>query len=260
MPSAQSLQTIAQLNLVQFVDDKREPADPFKLPTWLRTQVDADLTALETADSATVVMESQRLGKSGESKAALEDLEGYLREGYRFIAAIRASKISDYERQEVFAAYGWSRGLIGRFNESRIIALARLGVADQEEIAAEFRYPEDLAADLRDALARHDLAEPESLTGGRQQATQTRNEKLEAAKQSRAQARHYYCCASRDLDQTKELSKIGYQPRRDPGEARRNRGVNGSGGANGGGDSSTASPLEEPAGLPEEGLEANVAG
>jgi len=28
--------------------------------------------------------------------------------------------------------------------------------------------------------------------------------------------RFYYCCASRDADQTTELVRIGFQPRRDP--------------------------------------------
>ncbi len=227
MPTAESLQVTAQLNLAQYVDDRREPTDNFRFPAFLRTQIDADLAALELADAATLTTESQRLGKSSESRAAIDDLETYLREGYKWIDAIRSSKITEGQRREVFAIYGWSQGLIGRFNDSRTIALARLGVHNPEEIDPEFHYPADLVTDLQEALDLYDAAEPESGTGDRQLATAERNEKLEAARQSLSQARFYYCGASRELDQSKELSKIGFQPRRDPGEVRRRPSSNG---------------------------------
>jgi hypothetical protein len=55
-------------------------------------------------------------------------------------------------------------------------------------------------------------------TGGdRQIATKLRNEALEAARETLAQVRFYYCSASRDTDRTPELATIGFQPRREPG-------------------------------------------
>jgi hypothetical protein len=206
-----------QLSLLQTVDTDRNEGDGFKLPPALRTQVDADFAALEAADSNTALTESDRAGGSAEARVALDKLHGLLKEGFNFITAIRSTQISAAKRLEIFTAYGWASGKLGRFNDARILGLARLAGLPHANLAEDQRYPGSLIADI---IAQLDIfdAKAEPATGGdREVATRLRDTKLDLANTTLAQVRFYYCSASRDTDQTPELSKIGFQPRRDSG-------------------------------------------
>jgi hypothetical protein len=219
MPNEQSLAALAQLQLVQTVDGQRAAADTFKLPAWLRTQLDADFTALDDADNATALAKSDRAGASGLARDALTKLEEFLRDGYRHIDAIRTSAITDAQRLVVFTAYGWAGGMLGRFGDARVISLARLGVKAKPGLQAAWLYPTDLVADLTAQLAVFDANASSALGADRIEATRIRNAKLDLAETTLAQVRFHYCSASRDTDQTPELAAIGFQPRRDAGEA-----------------------------------------
>ena len=217
MPNTESLSTIAQMHLVKTVDTARAAGDVFKLPALLRTQHDADLDGLETADSSTALTEGDRAGGSAAARNALTKLQGFLKEGYNFITAIRASQITDAQRLEVFTEYGWAGGLMGRMNDGRVIGLARLAVQAHPGIGPNFCYPADLVADLAAQLAVFDANAKIATGGDRAAATHLRDAKLDLANTSLAQVRFYYCSATRDTDQTPELAKIGFQPRRAAG-------------------------------------------
>ena len=217
MPNAESLSVIAQMHLIKTVDTARAAGDPFKLPVFIRTQHDADMDGLEAADGNAALSAGDRAGGSAAARAALTKLEGYLREGYKFIGAIRASQITDAQRLEVFTEYGWASGLIGKFSDGRVIGLSRLAVQAHPDIAANFCYPADLVADITAQLAVFDTNAPVATGGQRSAATHVRDAKLDNANTSLAQVRFYYCSASRDTDQTPELAKIGLQPRRAAG-------------------------------------------
>jgi hypothetical protein len=219
MPNEQSLAALAQLQLVQTVDDDRATGDVFKLPAWLRGQVDADFTALDAADNATALTESDRAGTSGAARDALTKLQEFLRDGYRHIDAIRTSAITDAQRLVVFTAYGWVGGMLGRFGDARVIGLTRLGVKAKPGLQPAWLYPADLIADLTAQLAIFDTNASSALGADRIEATRIRNAKLDLAETTLAQVRFFYCSASRDTDQTPELAAIGFQPRRDAGEA-----------------------------------------
>ncbi|TAL02864.1 MAG: hypothetical protein EPO07_06865 [Verrucomicrobia bacterium] len=205
------------MHLIKTVDDGRVAADPFKLPALLRTQHDADLTGLETADSDTALTESDRAGGSATARKALDTLGDLAREGFKFIDAIRATQITDAQRLEVFTAYGWASGKLGRFNDARVIGLSRLGALAHTDVAAPFRYPADLIADIKAQLAIFDANAQVATGGDRQKATETRDTKLDAANTTVSQVRFFYCSSSRDTDQSPELAKIGCQPRRPAG-------------------------------------------
>jgi hypothetical protein len=217
MPNADSLAAIAQLNLIQTVDDGRAATETFKLTAWLRTQLDLDTAALEKADADTALTESDRAGGSAAARGALTKLEDYVKEGFKFIDAIRAAKITDAQRLEVFTAYGWAGGKIGRFNDARVIGLSRLAVLPHADLSADFRYPSDLVTDITAQLAILDANVVAATGGNREVATKVRDAKLDAANVTLARVRFYYCSASTDTDQTPELAKINFQPRRDSG-------------------------------------------
>jgi len=218
MPNTESITTAAQMHLVKSVDTARVATDPFKLPTFLRTQHDADLTALEAADSATALTEGDRAGGSAAARAALTKLAGLLKEGYQFIKAIRSSAITEAQRLEALTAYGWAGAHIGKLNDGRVLGLARLGVQAHANLQPAWCYPADLLADLTAQLAAYDGSAILSTGGAREAATRTRDAKLDLARTTLAQVRFYYCSASRDTDQSPELAKIGWQPKRAAGE------------------------------------------
>lgn len=217
MPNAESLSNIAQGQLAQKVDDARTVTDRFKLPAWLRTQLNTDLATLETADANTAVAEGDRVGGSAKGRVALDKLADLLREGYNFITAIRTTLITDAQRLEIYTEYGWASGNLGRFTDARVIGLSRLALQAHDHLQALWRYPADLLADITAQLGVYD-ANAEIATGGdRSAATLARDNALEASGTTLAQVRFFFCSASRDIDQTPELSKIGFQPRRAAG-------------------------------------------
>jgi hypothetical protein len=222
MPTIQSLATVAQMHLVQTVDTARVAGDNFKLPALLRTQLNTDQVALESADSNTVLTESDRAGGSAAARVALDNLEDLLGEGHKFIGAIRKSAITDAQRLEAFTAYGWASGNVGEFNDGRVIGLSRLALLAHANLPAAHHYTADLLADITAQLAVFDGNVGDATGGDREAATNARDEKLEAAKTTLSQVRYYYCSASRDLDQTPELAKINFQPKRDRGTVDKN--------------------------------------
>ena len=95
MPNAGSLSAIAVGHLTQTVDSERAAGDRFKLPEFLRANLDEKLAALEASDSHTALTESDRTGGSSKAREALDQMETLLRDGYNGIKAIRSSTISD---------------------------------------------------------------------------------------------------------------------------------------------------------------------
>ncbi len=215
MPNAASLSAIAQGHLIQSIDTSRAANDRFHLPAFLRTALDSGLTQLETTDNATALTESDRAGGSAAARAALTALDALLHDGYKAIDAIRSTTITPAQRLEVFTTYGWTGGKLGTFNDARVLGLARLGVRADVGINPVWAYSADLIADLKAQLAIYQANAGPATGGDRTGATKKRDDALAEVETTLARIRFYYCCASEDTDQTTELTRIGFQPRRD---------------------------------------------
>ena len=219
MPNDQSTELARRLNLVITVDDSREVGSTFKLPASLRADVVGDLAVLARLDALTGTAEGARAEASGTLRGAFEELERQLRGGHRFIQALDESVVSESERAGLFETYLWKSGNIGAFDDGRCLALARQAVkVDSENLAkAEWRYP---AVRLARIVAQLGIIEDEAgeATGaGRQGATRARNEAQALGETTLLRVRFFYCSATRDADQSPELARIEYQPRRDYG-------------------------------------------
>ena len=123
MPNQTSLEQIELAELTQTVDDGRVAGDPFKLPAALRTLLDTRLTDLQTKDSATLTSAGSRATASANMRAALDQLQKLLRDGYNFIQGLGSFAITDADRIGLFTSYGWDSGLVGDFNDARIESL-----------------------------------------------------------------------------------------------------------------------------------------
>jgi len=214
MPTVESVSVISRLALIQSVDQKLTQEDPHKLSPRLRGQVDRDLAALEETERVATTSELDRSEKSSAVREGLAKLEELVRDGYRWIAGIRSSQISDEDRAMVFAAYGWTGGLLGRLSDDRIVALARIGCVKDLDVDPAHCYPDSLVTDLENALTGYQKTLPEPGTGFKGGAVLARNETLTAAEQTIAQVRYWYCAASRLTLRNPYLANIGFNPRR----------------------------------------------
>ena len=211
-----------RLTTAQTVDTSRPAGSPFKLPATLRADLDADLAALKATDSDTGPAEGGRAGAAGARRLALDELNRQHRGGFRFIAAIAETTITEPQRLAVFEAYGWESGEIGRLDDdTRLIALARqaatVSAADAAGNAA-YLYPAARLTRIAAQLAIIDAADSAASGADAEFATLRRDTALSLAASTLLRIRFLYCSATRDADSTPELVRIGYQPRRGPGE------------------------------------------
>ncbi len=218
MPTKVSLEQIELGELIQSVDDARSPGDDFKLSAGLRALVDTRLANLKARDAATTIEEGDRTNAAGAVRAALDRLETYLRDGYNFIRGIGSYAISDADRIGLYVTYGWEQGEIGRLNDDRIEAMANLAISVTPAISdPAHRYPPALMTLITNDLAVVNANQPVATGGDRQAAIKARNEAMRLMRRITARVRCYYGSASDDVDQTPQLAKIGFQPRRDRG-------------------------------------------
>ncbi len=221
MPTDVSSDLTSRLTTAQTVDNGRAANSPFKLPATLRADLDADLAALKTTDADTGPAEGSRASSVAARRAALNELNRQHRGGYHFIAAIDETTITDGQRRQVFEAYGWPSGELGRLDDDlRLIALARQAptVSATDAGGAAFLYPATRLARIAAQLAIVDAAESTASGADAQTATLRRDTAVSLAGTTLSRVRFFYCSATRDADATPELTRIGYQPRRDPGE------------------------------------------
>ncbi len=220
MPNVLVLEQIELSELAQSVDDGRVVADPFKLPTALRTLLNTRLADLKAKDAATLLTEGNRATASLNVRTALDQLQVLLRDGYNVIQGIGSFAITNADRLGVFTAYGWESGLIGEFTDARVEALANQAITATPSITnAAYRYPAALLTLITAQLAIVNASQPLATGGTAQAAIAARDLSLDLLQTANDRVRFWYCSASDDEDQTPELAKIGRQTRRASGDA-----------------------------------------
>ncbi len=211
---------LAQGELVIAVDAARLPADPFKLSAPLLALIQADITALEAGDSDTHEAEGRRAGASATVREAFDKLEAALRIGLTGIGAIVGEAllptgISDADRLAVHTTYGWENGLLDSIVDDRLLVLGELALQGENTIAnAAWRYSTSLVHIIGDQLDIIETGGADATDGHRQITVAGRLDQRDLLQTHLSRARYHYCAASDDLDATKELAKISFQPRR----------------------------------------------
>ena len=219
MPTQETPDQIEIAELTQSVANARAANDPFKLSAGLRTLLDNRLIDLKAKDAVTLLKEGDRATASANVRTALDTLETRLKDGYNFLQGLPSYEISDADRLGVYTSYGWTSGLIGQFTDGRIEALANQALTATPSIAnPAHRYSAALLALITAQLAIVNANQPLATGGTAQSATEARDIALELLRLANARVRFDYCAASDDLDQTLELTKIGRNPRGNPGD------------------------------------------
>lgn len=212
--------TLAQGKLVVSVDANRPAADPFKLTPALLALIQSGITDLENDDGGSHAAEGDRAGSSATVRGALDKIESALRAGYAGIGAIVGDSllpggISDAARLATYTTYGWEQGQLGRFTDERLLILGELALQGDTTIGTPaYRYAPALVTLISSQLDLVEDEEPTATSGDRQVAVDDRGTGRDLLQTRISRARHHYCAASDELDSTKELAKISFQPRR----------------------------------------------
>jgi hypothetical protein len=211
---------LAQGKLIVSVDASRPADDPFKLTPALLALIQGGIDSLENDDSGAHAAEGNRSEASANVRSALDKIEAALRAGYAGIEAIVGDAIvptgiSDAARLATFTTYGWEKGQLGRLSDSRILMLGELALQGETSISTPaWRYAPALVSLITAQLDVIEAEEPDA-TGGERQVSVTGRLTARDLLQTRiSRARYHYCAASDELDSTKELAKISFQPRR----------------------------------------------
>jgi hypothetical protein len=212
--------TLAQGKLVVSVDGTRPPTDPFKLTAALLALIRSGITDLESGDGGTHAAEGDRAESSATVRGGLDKIEAALRAGYAGIGAIVGDSllpggISDASRLATYTTYGWEQAELGRFTDERLLILGELALQGDTTIGTPaYRYAPALVTLIRTQLDLIEDEEPTATGGDRQVSVDERGTVRDLLQTRISRARHHYCAASDELDSTKELAKISFQPRR----------------------------------------------
>ncbi len=212
--------TLAQGKLVVAVDANRNAADPYKLPAALLSLLNGGIAALESQDAGAHEAEGKRAEASANVRNALDKIEAALRAGYAGIGALVGDDllptgISAAARLATYTTYGWEKGQLGRLSDDRILVLAELALQGATTIETPaWRYAPALVAVINEALDHLETGEIAAATGERQTSVAVRVAQCDLLQTRISRARYHYCAASDELDSTKELAKISFQPRR----------------------------------------------
>ncbi len=200
------------------VDDARPAADPFKLPPFLRGQVVQRLADYNARLNTLTLAQGDRVGASVAVRGAYDALNTLLHDAYNFLFGLPSYVISKTDRRTLLITYGWEKGLLGEFNDARVLKLSGLALSISPQISnTAHRLPIELTDLIAAQIAIVESNQPLAIGGSKEVATGAKNHALELLEVINSRARFYYCAASDETQYTKELSKIGFQPRRDYG-------------------------------------------
>ena len=135
-----------------------------------------DIVELGLYNDAISPAEGDRAAASAARRRALDELERQLRGGYRTIQALDESEVTEAERRGLYESYGWASSEIGRFNDERVISLAKLAVrvAEENQIPAARRYTTARLGRLQHLLGIVEQTSDTATGGVRQGATRQR--------------------------------------------------------------------------------------
>lgn len=222
MADQATLDAIETAELILQVDTARAAGDPFKLPAPLQTLLTTRLTDCKGKNAAATMMDASTVGASQQRQQAMDRLSALLHNGYNFINSVASDDISDAERAQVFAAYGWEGGVIGDMSSpSRLEDLANTAVTATADatVPAAGKYSPTLLGRITNWLAIFDATSMIANGGSRQTLIKQRNDSRDQLEQANSRVRMQYCAASDEGESTPELAKINMQPKRAPGEA-----------------------------------------
>ncbi len=206
--------------LIRQVDNSRAAGAPFKLTPDLRALTEGRLAVAKSKNAATSISAGDAAGASVQVQAAVGKLREALRDGFNHIKGIPSDDISPAQRVQAFTHYGWEGSKLGALTSAtRINHLADLAQAGASSVLLMARYPSSVMNKINNWSAVLEANEAMAGGGTRQAAIEARNQSRDDLQKGNMRVRFFYCSQSDDGEKTAELARIGFQPKRDPGDA-----------------------------------------
>ncbi len=220
MADQELIDNIAQGDLIIGVDATRNDYDLRTLPTVLRSLLTTRLAAARAANAAVAMAAGGEAGASAAVADAVARLAAHLRNGYNWLKAIPTEDVPASEVLEAMESYGWEGGKIGELTAtSRIIALSELALAVTPDLPAATRYPANVVTRITTWLGVYSGNKIIANGGNLQTILDDKDAKRELLARAISRVRYHYCAGGDEGEYSVELSRIGYQPKRLPGDA-----------------------------------------
>ena len=124
---------IEQGFLIQAVDNTRptttgtdgRPTDRLRLPAWFRIDFDTAFASLRGVVTACTLANGDTVGAKTACRTALDTAESLLRDAFNWAVAIPSYEATAAQRADIFTTLGFPGAELGRFNDDRILELAR---------------------------------------------------------------------------------------------------------------------------------------
>ncbi len=217
-PPAEAM--IGQLTQILAADHEAGPTERRKFPVPFRAELENALAALQDAQQAIPLSESDRRAASDALKAARQAGPEWVRTIHARIHALP----TDVDQAPVLAAYGFQAdGDIGRLDHERVLALLTLFPAVSARLSATpaAQIPADQLAAIADVRARILANIPRAEVGDRAGRTRTRDDARVVADDLISRVLGYLIWALPQRDRDPRMHDYGFVPRQAPASAAR---------------------------------------
>ena len=211
---------ILQGELVLLVNATRSPYDLHRVNNPFLTEFTNALNDAKQGNSAAIFAAGDQAGaqtRVEEARAKIVDLE---RNGYYFILAVPVEDLPAADRTDALESYGFEGGQLGDLTTvDRIEALAGLAVSAGPQVAPAARFPAGIVSRINNWLGI--LAANKAIASGgtRMTVIAQKDTQRDTLLLKLARVRFLYCFANDAGEGNPELARIGFQPKRAPGDA-----------------------------------------
>jgi hypothetical protein len=206
------------------VDGARAPADPIKFTAIFLALGGSRLAACQSANAAAENAASDATGARVTLESAVTRLGALDRNVFNFIKSVDDETLPPEQKAAVFEAYLFPGGeLRDMEDQDRVLQIARkiseIAASPPPSLPVAGLAPAATVTRVNSWLAIYDGNALIANGGDRETLIATRNDKRDDLENWNTRARGYYIAGSDDGEYSKELAKIGLQPKRMPGEA-----------------------------------------
>lgn len=211
---------ILQGELVLMVNGTRSPYDLHRVNDPFLTEFTNALNDAKQGNSAAIFASGDQVGAQDRVDGARAKIVGLLHNGYYFIMAVPEEDLPLADREDALTSYGWEQGQLGDLQSvDRIEALAALAVSAGPQVVPAARYPAAVVSRINNWLGVLTANKSIASGGTRMTVIDQKDAQREMLLRKLARVRYLYCFASDAGEGNPELARIGFQPKRAPGDA-----------------------------------------
>ncbi len=211
---------ILQGELVLMVNATRSLYDLHRVNDPFLTDFTNALNDAKQGNSAAIFAAGDQTGaqtRVEQARAKIVELE---RNGYYHILSVPEEDLPAADRADALESYGFESGQLGDLTTvDRIEALAGLAVSAGPQVPVAARFPAGVVSRINNWLGILTANKSIASGGTRMTVIDQKDAEREVLLKKLARVRFLYCFASDTGEGNPELARIGFQPKRAPGDA-----------------------------------------